>query len=166
MTTTTLDRVVHWALDADGDSYGDERERLRWYEGMAIAASLQWLAVPWAAAVLVWLLGRPAVLPLAIVLVLMYAPMVLAMMYMHRRHVDTTPRSWRPRTIISAVLGGLPYVIFTIAAIAAYQVPGDSDTAIGAAVGSVIGAGIGCLALWYRSRRRTREESELLEDQD
>ena len=46
---TMLDRVVRWSLDSDGDFYGDERERLRWYEGIATAASLQWLAIPWAA---------------------------------------------------------------------------------------------------------------------
>ena len=55
-----IDRVVHWHLDFDGDIYGDEREHLRWCEGMATAASLQWLAIPWAAAVLVRPLGRPA----------------------------------------------------------------------------------------------------------
>jgi hypothetical protein len=48
-----LDRVVRRHLDFDGDLYGDERERLRWYEGIATAASLQWLAIPWVAAILV-----------------------------------------------------------------------------------------------------------------
>ena len=38
MATSVLDRVVRWNLDFDGDIYGDERERLRWYEGIATAA--------------------------------------------------------------------------------------------------------------------------------
>ena len=59
---TVLDRVVRWNLDVDGDLYGDERERYRWYEGIATAASLQWLIIPWAAAIMVWPLGRPSVL--------------------------------------------------------------------------------------------------------
>ena len=49
MTTTVLDRVVRWNLDINGDSYGDERERFRWYEGIAAAFSVQSLLVPWAA---------------------------------------------------------------------------------------------------------------------
>ncbi|MET0424989.1 MAG: hypothetical protein ABW046_13985, partial [Actinoplanes sp.] len=75
--TTLLDRVVHWNLDLDGDLYGDERERYRWYEGIATAASLQWMLIPWAAAIMVWPLGRPAVLPLAVVLAVLWLPMLL-----------------------------------------------------------------------------------------
>ncbi|GAA2621869.1 hypothetical protein [Paractinoplanes durhamensis] len=62
MTTNVLDRVVRWNLDLDGDLYGDERERLRWYEGIATAASLQSILIPWSAAVMVWPLGKPAAL--------------------------------------------------------------------------------------------------------
>ena len=88
---TLLDRVVRWGLDSDGnDFYGDERERLRWYEGIATAASLQWLAIPWAAAVLVWPLGMPSVLPLTVMLVLLVVPMAMCMAYVHRRW-------WTPR---------------------------------------------------------------------
>ncbi len=60
MTANLLDRVVRWNLDLDGDSFGDERERYRWYEGMTTAASLHGLLIPWAAAIMVWPLGRPA----------------------------------------------------------------------------------------------------------
>src|SRR3712207_9477580 len=88
-----LDRIVRWNLDTDGDMYGDERERLRWYEGIATAASLQWIGVPWAAAVLVWVLGRPAVLPLAVVLAVLYLPILLCTVYVRRRRGDTLPRS-------------------------------------------------------------------------
>ena len=43
---TVIDRVVRWNLDLDGSDaiYGDERERLRWYEGITTAASLLNLA--------------------------------------------------------------------------------------------------------------------------
>ena len=63
---TLLDRVVRWQLDPDGDLYGDERERRRWSAGIATAASLQWMALPWAAATLVWMLGRPAAIALGL----------------------------------------------------------------------------------------------------
>jgi membrane associated rhomboid family serine protease len=163
--STALDRVVRWALDVDGDTYGDERERLRWYEGIATAASLQWLAVPWAAAVLVWPLGRPAVLPLAVVLTLMYVPMLVCQAYMRRRRVDTSPRTWRLKTILHTAAGVLPYVVFLVGALDAYQAP-DHSTAIGAAVGGVFGGTLGTVALALRSRRQRRLEVAAAGDDD
>ena len=77
-TTSLVERFFRWNLDLDGDFYGDERERYRWYEGTAIAASVQGMAVPWSAAVMVWSLGRPAVLPLAVVLVLIWASQLIS----------------------------------------------------------------------------------------
>ena len=165
MTTTTLDRVVHWALDVDGDMYGDERERLRWYEGISTAASLQWIAVPWAAAIMVWPLGRSSVVPLAVILVLMYAPMLVCMAYMRRRRVDTTPRSMRPKTMVAGLLGGLPYVVFLVGAVAAYQALDDS-VATGAAIGGVVGAAMGGVVMWLRSRKRRAVETAPLGDED
>src|SRR5688500_14395530 len=101
---TVLDRVVRWNLDLDGDGtiYGDERERLRWYEGIATAASLQWLAIPWAAAVLVWVLGRPSVLPLAVVLAALIVPMAVCTAYVRRRRVDTEVHSWNRKRVLLA----------------------------------------------------------------
>src|ERR1041384_4531686 len=117
MTTTILDRVVRWNIDADGSWFGDERERYRWYEGMAAAASMQWIAVPWAAAVMVWPLGRPSVIPLAVVLVAMFVPMLV---YVRSRRVDTTPRSMDTRRVLWGLAGGLPYAVFLVGALRAY----------------------------------------------
>src|SRR4051812_1841514 len=126
MTTTILDRVVRWNLDFDGDIYGDERERLRWYEGIATAASLQWAALPWAAAILVLALGRSAVVPTLVLLVVLLLPQVLCTAYVRRRRVDTTPRSWTGKRILISTLGGLPYVIYMIAALRAWDPDNDS----------------------------------------
>ena len=144
---TLLDRVVRWGLDSDGkgDIYGDERERLRWYEGIATAASLQWLAIPWAAAVLVWPLGMPSVLPLTVVLVLLVIPMALCTVYVRRRRVDTEVRAWTGKRVWWSVLGSLPYVVFMIGALYAHDP--ESSTWQGAIFGAVLGGG-------DRSRRR------------
>src|ERR1041384_6037395 len=93
---TVIDRVVRWNLDLDGsdDIYGDERERLRWYEGITTAASLQWLAIPWAAAVMVWPLGRASVLPLTVVLAALILPMVFRTVYGERSRVVSDVRAW------------------------------------------------------------------------
>src|SRR3954471_1817541 len=119
MSTTVIDRFVRWNLDLDGgDLYGDdERERLRWYEGIVTAAQVQWAAVPWAAAVAVWVFGRPSVLPLLIVLVTLTVPMAFSTLYVRSKRVDTTPRLWSPKRIFLSFLGSLPIVVFAMGAL-------------------------------------------------
>ncbi|WP_433296648.1 hypothetical protein ACQP2F_38920 [Actinoplanes sp. CA-030573] len=163
MTTSVLDRVVRWNLDLDGDLYGDERERYRWYEGIATAASLQWVLVPWAAAIMVWPLGRPAVVPLAVVLAVLLGPMVLCTVYVQRRRVDTTPRSWHAKRVLLTVLGTAPFVVFLIGALYAYEPEGDAWK--GAMVGGVLGGVGGAVAKTVEGRRRRRREA-LAEDED
>ena len=158
-----LERIVHWNLDLDGDLYGDERERFRWYEGMATAATLQWLLVPWAAAILVWPLGKPSVLPLAVILVVLFGPMALCTFYVRRRRVDTTPRSWSPKRILLTVVGPAPFVVFLIGAIYVYEP--DGSTWKGATVGAVIGAASGIVGTVLDKRRRDRREA-LARDED
>lgn len=157
MTATLLDRMVRWNLDLDGDSYGDERERLRWYEGMAFAAVLQWITVPWAAAVLVWPLGRPAVLPLAVVLVATAIPMALSTAYVRRRRVEPVPVRWTPQWALAWLLTALPYVIFVVGAY--YVDDPESTTWMGAAVGSVVGGLVAVVLVLRLARDRRRREA-------
>jgi hypothetical protein len=155
---TLLDRVVRWGLDSDGnDFYGDERERLRWYEGIATAASLQWLAIPWAAAVLVWPLGTPSVLPLTVVLVLLAVPMALCTVYVRRRRVDTEVQAWTGKRILWSVLGSLPYVVFLIGSLYAHDP--ESSSWLGAIVGAVLGGSVAAAATAAGIRRRRRQEA-------
>jgi DNA-binding XRE family transcriptional regulator len=114
MTTTVLDRFVRWNLDFDGDLYGDERERLRWYEGTAVSHSLQSIALPWAAAILIWPLGRPAIVPLGVLLTLLVLANWLTTGYVSRRRVETVPRHWSAKRILFSTLTGLPFVVFCI----------------------------------------------------
>ncbi|MBM2617776.1 hypothetical protein JIG36_19655 [Actinoplanes sp. LDG1-06] len=164
MTTTILDRVVRWNLDPDGDWYGDERERYRWYEGIAAAASMQWIGVPWAAAILVWPLGRSVVLPFAVVLFLMLVPMLICMWYVRSRRVDTTPRVVNLKRVLWGMAGGLPYAVFLVGALRAYGP--EEATWVGAAVGGVIGGAGGVVAQIVNSRRRRRLEAVPTADED
>lgn len=154
---TLLDRVVRWNLDFDGNGeiYGDERERLRWYEGIATAASLQWLAIPWAAAVLVWLLGRPSVIPLVVVLAALVVPMALCTAYVHTRRVVTEVHAWSRKRLVLSVLGGLPYVVFVVGALHAYS----ASAGRGAVFGAVIGGIGGAVATILGTRRKRRQEA-------
>jgi hypothetical protein len=156
---TLLDRVVRWGLDPEGNGgiYGDERERLRWYEGMATAASLQWLTVPWAAALLVWPLGKPSVLPLTVVLVVLVIPMALCAIYVRRRQVDTEVHAWTGKRVLWSVLGALPYVVFVIGSL--YVLQPESSTWLGAIVGAVFGGAVGTVFAVVGVRRRRRQEA-------
>jgi hypothetical protein len=164
MSATLLDRMVRWNLDLDGDSYGDERERVRWYEGMAFAAVAQWIAVPWAAAVLVWPLGRPAVLPLAVVLAATVIPMALCTAYVRRRRVEPVPRHWSPQWVVMWVLTALPYVVFVVGAY--YVDDPESSTWLGAAAGAVVGGLLAAFLVLRQARERRRREAATAGDED
>ncbi len=155
-----MDRVVRWNLDLDGDGdiYGDERERLRWYEGIATAASLQWLAVPWAAAIVVWPLGKASVVPLTVVLVALVLPMILCTVYVQRSRVVTDVRAWTAKRILLQAAAGLPYVIFCYGAFYSYR-GSDSSTLWGAIVGGAVGAAGGIVATVIGTRRKRRQEA-------
>jgi hypothetical protein len=159
MTTTVIDRFVRWTLDLDGgDLYGDdERERLRWYEGIATAAQVQAIAIPWAAAIAVWVFGEPAVVPLLIILAVQLVPAFLSTLYVQGRRVDTTPRSWSGKRIFLGVLAGLPYVVFAKGAL--YEHSPDSSTWVGSIFGAVLGGSIGVAMIVHKTRRRRREEA-------
>jgi hypothetical protein len=157
---TVIDRFVRWNLDLDGgDLYGrDERERLRWYEGIATAAQVQWVAIPWTAAVAVWVVGKPAVVPLLAVLAALLVPMTFCTVYLHGRRVDTTPRSWSAKRVLLSLLGGLPYVVFGIGA--AYHAFGPgSATWLGAIAGAVIGGVTGLVGKIRKTRERRRADA-------
>ena len=164
--TTTMDRFVHWTLDFEGDLYGDdERERLRWYEGIAVAAQVQWIVVPWTAAVLVWTLGRPAVLPLVAVLAALLIPLGFCTGYVQSRRVSTTPRSWSAKRLLLGTLSGLPYVVFGIGALYHWE-GAESSTWKGAVVGAAFGLAIGVVIQAVQTRRRRRRDAAVVGDED
>jgi len=156
--------VVHWNLDLGGDIYGDERERLRWYEGITTAASLQWVAIPWAAAIMVWPLGRSAVVPLCVVLAVLVIPMWLSAVYVRSRRVDTVPRRWTAKRLLMSTLSGLPFVVFLIGAL--YVWDPESSTWRGAIVGAALGGAIGFVMTALKVRRRRRQEAVTVVDED
>jgi hypothetical protein len=166
MTTTVLDRFVHWNLDFDGDLYGDdERERLRWYEGVTTAAQVQWIAVSWTAAIAVWVVGKPVVLPMLAVLAVLVIPMAFTTLYVRSRRVSTTPRTWSAKRLFLGLLGGLPYVVFGVGAFYHATPSGHTEwpsTVYGAALGAAIGAVVTTLQV----RRRRRLDAAAVTDED
>jgi peptidoglycan biosynthesis protein MviN/MurJ (putative lipid II flippase) len=165
VTTTAADPVSRWILDLDGDTFGDERERIRWYEGTTVAANLQWIAVPLVAAVLVWILGRPSVLPLAAVLAVMYLTTVLVPIYVQRRRVDPRIARWRPSSVLRGSLAAVPYLAFVLGAMRAYSSP-ERHFLPGAAYGTVVGLILAVAVLAIAARMRRRREAAILRDED
>ena len=47
-----------------------------------------------------WPLGRPSVLPLTVVLVLLVIPMALCTVYVRRRRVDTEVHAWTGKRVL------------------------------------------------------------------
>jgi hypothetical protein len=152
-----VDRVARWALDLDGDRYGDERERLRQYEAMTAAACLQWIAAPWTAAVVIWWAGRTGAVCLLAILAALLAPMLFAQAYLQRRRVDTLPRQWTRRRAALVVATTLPWGIVVVGA--SHALGASPSVVRGAAIGAAFGAALGLVGLWRQITRRDRAEA-------
>jgi small-conductance mechanosensitive channel len=167
MTTSAspLDRAFTWILDRDGDLYGDEQERLRWYEASTVVLSIVCVTVTWAVAIGVVIGGREAAPALLGVLVALYAPLLLMNGYAHRRHVRTIPDRWSSKRIFLMVLMLAPYFVAVIGLLLAFDASGSTVT--GAMVGGALGLVISFVAMLVRYRReRARELDELDEADD
>lgn len=149
-----LDRLTDWILDREGDLYGaDERERLRWYEGAALAASLHWLLLPWLVAGLVWFAAAATAHALLAVLALTLLSILVMDMHVRRGGgVQTeSPGRSRKRTALT-VAYVLPYPVFLVGYLRASGIgfEGAVRGAVTAAVVLLVLTGIGL----FMGRRR------------
>lgn len=152
-----MTRVVNWALDNDGRMYGDEREQVRWYEGIVAASGLQWILVPWTAAVLVWVVGgRPVAVSLSVVLAVFYLPFVLCNWYVARRRVAILIVPWTVKSVGLGQLYLVPFMLFVFV-MRAYQQFDPVTAAKGAVFGEVTLIASGLATHWVLRRRRHRD---------
>ena len=152
-------RMVSWTLDNEGHGFGDERERLRWYEGIVGAAGFQAILVPWTAAVLVWVVGERSVAAcLAVVLAAFYVPMGLAQWYVARRKVSVFLVPWTVKSVVLGQLQLVPYMAFVFGATHAYgQI--DIATAVKVSVFQYVVLIVSGFATHWLLRRRRRGEA-------
>jgi hypothetical protein len=161
MTSTTasqgpvLRRFADWALDMKGDMYGDEQERLRWYEGISVAASVQWLVVPWGLAWAVWQGGRNAVSYLLAITILFVLPQFFSTVYVLRNRVRL-PTKKNAKYWTFALISGLPYLVIAVGVIRAYDNGLDPAGTRGGIVGAAIGGLLGILFVRRYSKRIQR----------
>lgn len=166
-TVHWFDRVVSWVLDHDGDIYGDiygdERARLRWYEGLAFTASVQWILVLWVLAACAWTAPSSSAPYLWSIAAAFVIPMYLSMIYAARRGVNVTRPSRSRKSIVVQAATGVPLVVFVVGmTIGLDRRSGRSwaemSPAIrGGAVGGCIGLAIAAVfVVWMRRRNRRR----------
>lgn len=150
---SAFDRAVAYVLDFDGDMYGkDERERTRWYEGIALAASVQWIVVPWVAAIMIWWASAGTARAVAAIGMAFLLPMALATIYVEHRRVETAVTRWTGKRVLWSFLTMAPIAIFLAGFVRVADLGGATSASVivGAVVGGVAAA-VGTLV-----RRRPR----------
>jgi pilus assembly protein TadC len=162
--TTVLDRLVSWTLDHDGDIYGDEQERLRWYEGIATASTVQWIVLPWTIAVMSWICSREVAGYLLVLAVMFYVPMFLTTAYASKKQINLLPRTWTKKRIIVSVASGLPIVVVAIGLTRAFDEGLDSDGMVGGAIGGTVGLVVAIFATRAIARNRLERDANAVDD--
>ena len=90
-----IEKSINWIVDARGDSYGDERERLRYYEAHSAMLTVQTYLMPVIAAIVISIAGKNSIAP---VLVLTSIPTILAIMglaYLRQEGVSLASNTFR-----------------------------------------------------------------------
>lgn len=153
-TTPPLQTLSAWLLDQDGDIYGtDERERLRWYEGIAVAASVQWIIVPIVMAVAAWVGGRAVAPALLAVTIAFYLPMALVNTYVTQRRVRVTPQRYSRKRVLVSIATFVPFAPLGIGLARGYGLFEDSTSLF---VGIVGGTAVVLLTVIVSASRRDR----------
>lgn len=156
---SAFDRAVDYILDVDGDLYGDdERERIRWYEGIALAASVQWVVVPWVVGLLVWNASADTAKILALVGTAFILPLLLATIYVQHRKVDTRVRRWTAKRILWTAATVAPLGVFVVGYGRA------TNLSLEASLGMLCGGAAGIVVLMIGSYLRRRQETRWHDD--
>lgn len=159
---TTLHRrpaeqAVDWLIQRDSSSWGDEAERLRYYEAHSASLLLVLMVQPLVAAVAIFVGGR-AVVPTALALWL--TPMLLVWVgvrYLEAKKVRVWQLAVADRR--STALRMLPNVAPLVAIVWANR-NGDAAEALGLAAGALVGG----LVAWMAVRQTARRRDELQGD--
>ena len=158
--STRIDRYFSWTLDLEGDIYGDERERLRWYEGIAISASAQWILIPWVLAVMAWICSPETVPYLWVFWIVTSIPQYLALFYVSRKRVDVSRITWNRKRIIVTLLTVVPLFVFLAGMTAGLDLRASGEipreALLGGAVGALCGGAAAGIAVRSMKRRQAR----------
>jgi hypothetical protein len=165
---STFDRLTAWILDPDGVMYGDEQERLRYYESSAIVVTLQAILVPWALAVCAWVGGRPVAPYLLAVAVLYLAPWFVGAAYVRRRRVRRLPTRISAAFVATSLLVYLPYPLLCVGLAVGFT-EGTRTSFVNGLIGGLIAgtvAGVVVLVVGFLRARRTPDPAAVPDEDD
>jgi hypothetical protein len=140
-------RITEAILDLD---YGDEQERLRYYEAYAVMVHLQLILFPLAGAIALFAFGSAATAPVLILLSAGFAPIFVGKAYLKRRNVrlELIATSARNRLFAGA------YFVACSALIVALVAKGGFESNVALAAGAVAGAGLAVAVVSVRYRQQ------------
>lgn len=145
-------RITRLVLDLD---YGDEQERLRYYETYAVAVHLQLIGLPAVGAAVIAVAGRSATGPVLVMLATAFVAILFGLSHLRRHGVraEVIAMSERNRGYLIA------YAISYLALVGVIAVRGSrSGFEGGLAIGAASGLVIGLAALGAQARRQRSAE--------
>lgn len=135
--SNVIERVCDAILDRDSTAiYGDERDRLHWYEAIAVAASIQWTLFPWILAIAAIIDADRFGPALWALFAVYFVPVAAANMYVSRRKVSPV-RFNNPKAIFSAFQVIVPTIVFLLAMV--WPTGGVDSAFVGGLVGGLVG---------------------------
>lgn len=154
VTARTFRQLTHVILDLD---YGDEQERLRYFETYAIVVHLQLIALPVIAAAVIGICGQNAMGPALIMLGAALTAMLIGATHLDRHNVRTESIAISERNRGYLVVYALSLLTVVLACIAR-----GSGTTRGIGIGAAVGIIIGLAAIVFavRHRRVSREPND------
>lgn len=148
-----IERIYDAILDRKSTAiYGDERDRLHWYETIAVAASVQWTLIPWALAVLAILDAERFGPALWVLFGCHFVPVTMSNAYVARRKVSPV-RYDNAKAISTTALIVMPLAVFFLAMI---WPSGGPDLAF---AGGLVGGAVGLVGVIVWGVVRTRRAS-------
>lgn len=99
-----VDRFTTWLLPDRSPVFGDERDRLHWYEATYLVAGVQWYLLPWALAVMAWVAPPEAAPYIAVLYGLFLLPFPLINIHVARRRVQIKDSDVRSRYVVLGTL--------------------------------------------------------------
>ena len=148
-----LERLADRILDLD---YGDEQERLRYYETYAVAVHLQLIAMPAMGAAVVAMAGQQAILPVLAMLAVFVAPLLVGLNHLERHRVpaEAIASSERNRGFLRF------YGVSCLALVVAIALRADLSGFEGALVVVGVAAGLAIGAIVHTAETQRSQDTE------
>ena len=153
--TEALGRITHLVLGLD---YGDEQERLRYYETYAVAVHLQLIGLPLAGAATIAVAGRSATGPVLIMLATAFVAILFGLSHLQKHHVRAEAIVMSPRNRGYLIV----YASSCLALVSAVAIRGSNGSGFegGMAIGAVSGLVIMVASLGVNALRQRHAQDD------